>query len=102
MKAVLITLTLAVVALTSAGCNSGSGEKEKVYDIKGKVVSLDAEKKTVRLDHEEIPGFGMKAMEMDFTVRDATILAGLKAGDQVQGKLKVKDGSYHISELQKR
>ena len=101
MRAILITLTLAVIALTSAGCNSDSGEKEKVYDIKGKVVSVDVEKKSVRLDHEDIPGF-MAAMEMPFDVENAKILEGLKAGDAVQGKLKVKSGKSHISELTKR
>ena len=101
MKAMLTTLTLAVLVLTIAGCTPSSGDKEKVYDIKGKVVSLDAEKKSVRLDHEDIPGF-MKAMEMDFSVQDAKILTGLKTGDQVQGKLKVKDSGYAITELQKR
>ena len=101
MRALLMSLTLAVLALTIAGCNSSTGNKEKVYDIKGKVVSLDAEKKSVRLDHEDIPGF-MKAMEMDFSVQDAKVLTGLKAGDQVQGRLKAKDSNYVITELQKR
>lgn len=101
MKALLTTLTLAVLALAVAGCNPASGDKEKVYEIKGKVVSLDAEKKTVRLDHEDIPGF-MKAMEMNFPVQDSKMLTGLKAGDQVQGRLKVKDGNFVITELQKR
>ena len=100
MKAMLMTLTFALFALTIAGCNSGSGEKEKIYDIKGKVVSLDAEKKAVRLDHEDIPGF-MKAMEMDFSVQDSKMLTSLKAGDQVHGRLKVKDSKYVITELQK-
>lgn len=101
MKATLMILPLTIIALTITGCTSNSGDKEKVYDIKGKIVSLDAAKKTVRLDHEDIPGF-MKAMEMDFSVQDAKILTGLKAGDQVQGRLKAKDSNYVITELQKR
>jgi Cu/Ag efflux protein CusF len=43
----------------------------------------------------------MGAMEMDFTVQDAKMLAGLKAGDAVHGKLKVKDSNRVITELQK-
>lgn len=100
MKVIVTIVSLALLAAVIAGCNSGTGDKEKVYDIKGKVVSLDAEKKKVRLDHEDIPGF-MKAMEMDFSVQDAKVLTGLKAGDAVHGKLKVKDSNYVITELQK-
>ena len=98
MKPVLMNLTLAVLSMIIAGCTTPP-EKEKVYDIKGKVVSVDASKKSVRLDHEDIPG-RMKAMEMDFTVADAKLLEGLKVGDQVQGK--VKDGVWLITELSKR
>lgn len=101
MKTVTTILTLAVVALVIAGCTSSTADKEKIYDVKGKVISVDADKKTVRLDHEDIPGF-MKAMEMDFPVQDAKVLAGIKAGDQVHGKLNVKDGNYHFTELHKR
>lgn len=100
MKAMRMTLTLAVFAWAIAGCNPGSGDKEKVYDIKGKIVSLDMDKKSVRLDHEDIPGL-MHAMEMPFDVENAKIMEGLKAGDLVQGKLKVKSGKNVISELHK-
>ncbi len=100
MKAIVRIVSVGLFAIVIVGCNPGSGDKEKVYDIKGKVVSLEAEKNRVRLDHEDIPGF-MKAMEMDFTVQDTKVLAGLKAGDAVHGKLKVKDSNYVITELQK-
>lgn len=101
MRATFTALSVALFALVVAGCNPGGGDKEKIYDIKGKVVSLDAEQKTVKLDHEDIPGF-MRAMEMDFKVQDAKVLTGLKAGDSVQGKLRVKDSNYVITELEKR
>ena len=100
MKTITTVLSFALFAVLIAGCTQGSGEKEKTYDIKGKVVSLDSEKKNVRLDHEAIPGY-MGAMVMDFTVQAAKMLAGLKAGDAVHGKLKVKDGNRTITELQK-
>lgn len=101
MKAIATIVSVTLLAVLIAGCNPSSGDKEKIYDITGKIVSLAPEKKTVRLDHEDIPGF-MKAMEMDFTVQDAKLLTGLKAGDAIHGKLKVKDSSYVITELHKR
>lgn len=96
----LMILGLGFVAVSSTGCGKGNGDKDKVYDIKGKVVAVDMAKKKVTLDHEDIPGL-MKAMEMPFSVENAKVLEGIKAGDQVHGKLKVKGGDYLITELMK-
>jgi Cu/Ag efflux protein CusF len=96
----LMILGLGFVAALSSGCGKSDGDKDKVYDIKGKVVAVDTEKKKVTLDHEDIPGL-MKAMEMPFSVENPKVLEGIKAGDQVHGKLKVKGGDYVITELMK-
>ena len=103
MRTIFMILIGAAVTLTLLGCTSGSPEKEKdkVYDINGKVVSLDTDKNKVRLNHEDVPGL-MKGMEMDFAVSDAKILSGVKAGDTVHGRLMVKDSKYIITELHKR
>jgi Cu/Ag efflux protein CusF len=106
----LITALLLSAAITTAllGCQGQSGSSSqsqgtgaKVYDVRGKVVSIDAGKKVVTLDHEDIPGL-MKAMTMDFPVGDARVLDGLKAGDAVQGKIKSEGGSYSVTSLEKR
>ena len=39
---------------------------------------------------------------MSFAVEDGKLLDGLKAGDPVEGKLKVTPGTIVITELQKR
>src|SRR5205809_840492 len=97
-----LSLPLLLALLTLSGCKHDTTDsKEKVYDIKGKVVAVDAGKKEVTLDHEAIPG-AMQAMEMPFKVEDAKILDGLKAGDQVEGKLKRTPGGDVITELHKR
>lgn len=93
-------LFFTVVTLVVPGCSKDNADKDRIYDIKGKVVAVDTAKRKVTLDHEDIPGF-MKAMEMPFDVQDAKILEGLKAGDQVHGKLKVKGSDYKITELTK-
>ncbi len=66
-----------LVILMLAGCHSGqkppsqqpnaraSWEFNKVYHLRGKVVSTDAAKGEVTLDHEAIPGF-MEAMTMPY------------------------------------
>ncbi len=106
---VLFAALLGLTALVLAGCDGPKGtpagkgagkDAGKVYDIKGKVVAVDAGKKTVTLDHEDIPGL-MKAMKMDFQVEDEKVLSGLKAGDAVHGKLRVDGGNYVITGLEK-
>jgi len=96
-------LPMLLAPLVLAGCQSksdGAKDKDKFYDVKAKVVAVDKDKKTVTLDHEDIPGL-MKAMEMKFTVEDGKVLDGIAAGDKVHGKLKVKSGDYMITELHK-
>src|SRR5260370_40165992 len=97
----LLMISITMVPLASTGCGKGEGDKEKTYDIKGTVVSLDTAKKTVELNHEDIPGL-MKGMQMNFDVRDAKVVEGLKPGDNVQGRLTAKRGDYTITELHKR
>ena len=101
-----LLLAAAIAAAAGvAGCQNQSGSPPapgvKVYDVRGRIVSLDAGKKVVTLDHEDIPGF-MKAMTMEFTVTDAKVLDGLKAGDAVRGKIKSEGGSYSVTGLEKR
>lgn len=100
---VALALSGAVAVIGCQGQGTGSAVKDsgKVYDIKGKVVAVDSEKKTVTLDHEDIPGL-MKAMKMEFSAEDEKVLARVKAGDAVQGKLKAEGGSYVVTSLEKR
>ena len=95
-------LPLVVVPLVLIGCNRGSDSpKDKLYDVKGKVLAVDLDKQTLRLDHEDIPGL-MKAMKMEFRVESGKLVEGLKPGDEVQGKLRKTDAGYLITELKKR
>jgi Cu/Ag efflux protein CusF len=97
----ILGVAMLMVVLTLTGCSrTGADAQEKIYDVKGKVVAVDLEKKEVTLDHEEIPGH-MTAMKMPFPVENANLLEGIKAGDQVHGKLKNKDGKNTIIELMK-
>jgi protein SCO1/2 len=62
----------------------------KTYKLRGKVVSTDAAKSEVTLDHEAIPGF-MAAMTMPYKLKDPTILSELHAGDTVTADVLVTD-----------
>ena len=101
----LAYLKASAVAAAVVGCQTQTGatatDAAKVYDIQGKVVTLDPARKVVELDHEDIPGL-MRAMTMEFAVEDAKVLDGLKPGDPVRGKLKAESGRYVITALEKR
>jgi protein SCO1/2 len=86
-----------ILALALAGCK---GATDKEYDVKGKVVAVNPDKPSVTLDHEDIPGL-MNAMTMEFDVPDRKLLEGIKAGDQIQGRLKKGESGYVITQLQK-
>jgi len=73
-----------------AGCHSGqkastqssAAPAYKVYKLRGKVVSTDAARGEVTLDHEAIPGF-MDAMTMPYKLKDLSILGELHPGDVI-------------------
>lgn len=60
----------------------------KRYPLKGKVVSVDKEKKKAKIDHGEIPGF-MEAMTMDFPIREDWVWNDLTPGAEVHAELVV-------------
>jgi protein SCO1/2 len=95
-------LVMFATALAAFGCRQAAEQPAgKQYEISGKVVAVDAQKRTVTLDHEDIPGL-MQGMEMEFAVDDPSALEGIKPGDQVQGRLRVEDGDYTITSLEGR
>ena len=92
-----------LVLLVLAGCHSGQkqpsqptssqnhpiGEFErKIYKLRGKVVSTDASKGEVTVNHEAIPGF-MEAMTMPYKLMDASILGELHPGDVITADMVV-------------
>jgi protein SCO1/2 len=88
MRRFLAPFILAIVVL--AGCHSGqktssrpaSSPNFKVYHLRGKVISTDAAKGEVTLDHEAIPGL-MEAMTMPYKLKDASLLGQMHPGDVI-------------------
>lgn len=89
----------AVPAPPTHGTPAGSTNPQ-VFQVKGVVVELAPEEKTVRIKHEEIPGY-MAAMTMPFEVRDTNELAGLEAGDHVAFRMLVTDDDGWIDRVRK-
>lgn len=75
-----------------AGHTQPTASKDaKRYELRGKVVSVDKDKKRAKIEHEDIPGF-MEAMTMDFPIHDDSVLEVLTPGAEVRAQL-VVDGS---------
>lgn len=65
-----------------SGSQSSAGTNFKVYKLRGKVVSTNAAKGEVTLNHEAIQGF-MEAMTMPYKLKDSSILGELHPGDVI-------------------
>lgn len=96
--------SLGVVLLALLAACSGEPPKpvseagEKLYDVRGVIMSRRAEDNTVHMDHEEIPGF-MAAMRMDYAVRGAEVADLPADGKRVQAKLHVTERAYWITDV---
>lgn len=67
--------------------NTSPGEVKR-FDLKGKVVSVDREKKKAKIDHEAIPGY-MDAMTMDFPIHEDWVWNDLVPGSEIRAQLVV-------------
>lgn len=61
--------------------------KPAVHRGVGKVVSVNADALTVKLEHKAIESLGWPGMTMDFSVANAKLLGGLKAGNDITFEL---------------
>ena len=92
--------TEAAVQNASASNDAPPIPKDGDYPGKGKVTKINTELVSVELDHEEIVGL-MPRMIMEFYVRDASLLDGVKVGDNVEFILEYKHPSETIVGLKK-
>ena len=93
MKTRLGTLALAV-ALALVACGGGESSDHPGHGV---VVSVDASRGEITLDHEDIPGL-MKGMTMTFHA-DPELLAGLEAGQQVEFRVREEAGRYVVTSI---
>ncbi|HMP84543.1 MAG TPA: copper-binding protein, partial [Verrucomicrobiota bacterium] len=102
-----ILSSLAAVLL--AGCGKNPSEPapsnetpsdRRTFQVKGVVIELEADGKTARIKHEEIPGY-MAAMTMPLEVRDTNELAGLEPGDSISFRMIVTEDDGWIDQVRK-
>ena len=80
--------------------NSTESAGRRVFAVKGVVTEVIAERKKVRIAHEEIPDY-MAAMTMLFDVQDINELAGLQSGDEVAFDMVVTEDDGWIEHVKK-
>ena len=76
----------------AAACRHPGNEKR--YDFKGKVVTVEKDKRLVTVAHEAIKDY-MPGMTMPFTLKDDWPLEVLRTGDQITATL-VVDGASRL------
>jgi len=79
---------------------AAAGTNIQIFQVKGVIVEMLPAEKTVRIQHETIPGY-MDAMTMSFEVKDTNELAGLNAGDTVTFRMLVTEHDGWIDQIKK-
>ena len=68
------------------------------FEVRGQILSLDADRREVLVDHEDIPGF-MPAMVMPYKVSDVALLEGKQPGDLITATLVVEEVDAYLSSI---
>jgi len=105
----LILLASASLAVLTTACQrqpralsspASSSTNQQVFAVKGIVRDIQPEKKKIKIEHEEIPGY-MEKMTMLFDVKDSKELAGLQPNDTVSFRMTVTDDDGWIDQIRK-
>ncbi len=112
MKLKSIILLVLSISIAGVSCNSTNSEEHKlsvkdseisekqIYKSVGIIKEIDAEKGTITIDHEDIPGY-MSAMEMTEPVADKKLLEGVKIGDKVNFEIERTGSKPIITKIEK-
>jgi protein SCO1/2 len=77
---------------------STAASDSQQYELRGKVVQLEAENKAAVIDHEEIEGW-MDAMTMRFPVKEQADWDKLAVGAQIEATVFVTTDGFHIGDV---
>ena len=106
---------IATLLLTVCSCNSGLAKKQttstpasgpaaavqtKSYRGVGIVKGLNPKVPSIEIDHEEIKDF-MPAMQMEFHVKDKSLLDGLVVNDKIEFTVEYGVGGLKITAIKK-
>lgn len=95
---VLIAVSLFTACQKSEGPTAKSEAKR--YQLKGKVVAVNKDKKTATIDHEAVADY-MPAMTMDFPIHEDWVWGDLVPGSEIRAELVVDNGAKEPYWLEK-
>ncbi|MDX2032988.1 MAG: copper-binding protein [Blastocatellia bacterium] len=97
----LLCLTGAVwlAPLTRAAAISATPQKQRRFELRGVVKSVDRPNRSATIRHEKIGNY-MDAMTMPFLIKDARALQAMRPGDQITATLvSTDDGSQWLEQI---
>lgn len=94
MRTIFLILisALLLTACQKPATQTPGGESAKRYTLKGKVVSVDRDKKRAKIDHEAIEGY-MDAMTMEFPIHEDWVWDDLVPGAEIRAELVVDNSA---------
>jgi protein SCO1/2 len=85
----------------AAQLSKPKAQAAKTYQLRGVVIEVHKAQRILKVKHDQIPGY-MRAMTMDFPVRDEAALDALAPGDQITAELNVAaPGDYWLANIRK-
>ncbi|NCB56626.1 MAG: copper-binding protein [Gammaproteobacteria bacterium] len=70
----------------------GQQQQQQMYPLNGRVVTVDAAKQQVTLEHDAVTELNWPAMTMPFQVSDAKLLDGLQPGQTIMAMFTTNEG----------
>jgi Cu/Ag efflux protein CusF len=101
MRLLITTCMLLLLAFLVAGCGKKDDQSRQAgqsHHFVGQVMAIDPPSRQITIAHGNIPNF-MKAMTMDFVVKDTNLLRGISVGDSVRGVLVVQRPDVWLDSL---
>ena len=103
-RAIPLLIAVLLIAVACSGSDAKpkplSVKGERLYTLKGKILSRSKSDNTLKIDHGAIPGF-MEAMTMDYSVRGTTLDKLPPDGTVITAKLHVVPDAYWLTDVAK-
>lgn len=99
-RLVFMLCAMLVVAACNRSAQTTDRSEARHYEARGIVRGFSPDRRTIDVEHEDIPGF-MPSMTMPFSLRDRKQIAGLAIGDAISFRLSVTDRDSWIDQIKK-